>query len=169
MAKVTITPLAYKTLCMVSAWPEKLGRVAEHIEATCGLAPPARPNQFSESNGRIVACLAPGRFLLLSQDEAFSSQITGQDHSDILTIVQLDHSREIFRMEGEQASRLLMKGVAIDLDENAFPVGSLFQSSIHDIAVIALRRGPHQFDVLAYKSYAASLRHWLDDAALEFS
>jgi len=47
----------------------------------------------------------------------------------------------------------------------AFPVGKVLQSAIHEIAVVVRRTQADQFDVFVYKSFADSLLHWLHQAA----
>lgn len=169
MPDVAIEPISFPDAFVVSMWRDTLQKGSELLGHAMGFELPQEPNRFTEKGGRIAACISPGRFLVLSEGEGLEKELTELIEPEIMTLVQLGHSRESFRLSGKQSSRLLMKGVAIDLDQAAFPVGALFQSSIHDIGLTALRRGPEQFDLLVYKSFAEAFSTWLADAAMEFS
>ncbi|WP_299193621.1 sarcosine oxidase subunit gamma family protein [uncultured Erythrobacter sp.] len=169
MVEILIEPVSYRSTFAANMWRESAVEAAVQLETDLGLAVPRQPNRFTEDEGKIAACLSPGRYLVLAENSQIFLKVAQSCDAGLISLVQLDHSREAFRLSGKQAARLLMKGVAIDLDESAFPVGSLFQSSIHDIGVIALRREASSFDLLVYKSFGVSFHHWLQDAAMEFS
>lgn len=169
MGDIAIDPVSIQTAFMASMWRASTAEAVAQLEAALGFDLPKQPNQFTEDNECAAACLSPGRYLVLAESDQLYPSVAACCEAGIVSLVQLDHSREAFRVSGRHAAQLLMKGVAIDLDEKVFPVGSLFQSSIHDIGVTALRRGASSFDLLVYKSFAESFRHWLDDAAMEFS
>ncbi|ANU06432.1 sarcosine oxidase subunit gamma [Paraurantiacibacter namhicola] len=169
MADIAIEPIAFKSLFMASLWRGTAPAGAAQLESALNCALPDKPNRFTEKDGIVAACLIPGRYLLLAETGQLYPAAAGNCDPALVSLVQLDHSRKAFRVSGPQAARLLMKGVAIDLDEAAFPAGSLFQSSIHDIGVVGLRRGASSFDLLVYTSFADSFEHWLRDAAMEFS
>ena len=169
MADIAIEPATFQTAFIVSMWRDSAAEAVAQLEAALGFDLPKQPNQFTEESGCIAACLSPGRYLVLATSDQLYPSVAARCDAGSVSLVQLDHSREAFRISGRRAARLLMKGVAIDLDENAFPVGSLFQSSIHDIGVAGFRRGASSFDLLVYKSFAHSFEHWLRDAAMEFS
>ncbi len=169
MGDISISSISYDSIFLASMWRESEAEAITQLEAALGFSIPQQPNQFTEESGCVAACLSPGRYLVLAESSQIDPAVAEQGDAGLISLVQLDHSREVFRLSGRHAARLLMKGVAIDLDESALPVGSLFQSSIHDIGVIALRREPSSFDLLVYKSFGASFHHWLQDAAMEFS
>ncbi|MFN2099661.1 sarcosine oxidase subunit gamma [Altererythrobacter sp. MF3-039] len=169
MADVTIEATDFETVFMANMWRSTVADGAQQLSAALQSEIPVEPNRFIERDGRIAACLSPGRYLILADAGTLYERVREQCDPELISMVQLDHSREAFRLEGQQAAKLLMKGVAIDLDETRFPVGSLFQSSIHDIGLTALKRGSSSFDLLVYNSFADSFCHWLFDAAMEFS
>lgn len=68
----------------------------------------------------------------------------------------------LFRFSGPDAPALLQRGVAIDLHLAAFPVRSVAVSVIAHIGVILWRVDEACFDVAVFRSYADSLRHWID-------
>jgi sarcosine oxidase subunit gamma len=154
---------------MVSCWPDTQTQVVKQLQDALGCQVPAKPNLFLEANERLIACVSPGRYLIISEEEPLGSTLGDNCDADLCTTVELDNSRQLFRLTGPMTAHLLMKGVAIDLDQARFPVGSMFQSAIHEIGLTALCRGPDWFDLLVYKSYSNSFAEWLDDAAMEFS
>lgn len=169
MAEIVIEPIRFESTFMASLWRESAADAKSQLAGALGCTLSDRPNRFAEQDGRIAACLSPGRHLVLSETGQLFASVAERCDASLVSLVQLDHSREAYRVSGTHAARLLMKGVAIDLDEQAFPVGSLFQSSIHDIGVTALRRERSSFDLLVYKSFSSSFHNWLADAAMEFS
>ena len=71
----------------------------------------------------------------------------------------------IFALSGEDAARLLQKGLSIDLAEDAFGVNAVAVSVIAHIGVILHRTGPASFHIATFRSFAGSFRHWLDASA----
>jgi len=168
MADLDIQKIEFSTMMMVGAWPDSLNQTVSALEAYAKCAPPLAPSRFTANDENVVACISPGRFLLISESPGLGERAMDGFEADIATVVQLNHSRSAFRLTGAKAVQLLMKGLAIDLRADAFPIGSLFQSIVHDIGVIGLRRERDCFDLLVYQSYASSFHHWLNDAAIEF-
>lgn len=71
----------------------------------------------------------------------------------------------IFRIEGEGAQRLLQRGAAVDLDDCAFPAGSVAFTAIAYLDVIIRRlEAADSYDLAVYRSSAASFVRWLDAA-----
>ncbi len=72
------------------------------------------------------------------------------------------------RVDGPAAVDVLAKGVFIDLHDKAFPVGSAAGVSVAHIGVILWRRDAAAYEMLCFRSYAASFWHWLEESAAEF-
>ena len=77
-------------------------------------------------------------------------------------------SRRAASERGDRVRDVLRKGLPIDLHPAAFPEGSMAISAIEGIRVAVVRNGSH-YDLLCPRSFTDSLRHWLLDAALEFT
>ncbi len=81
---------------------------------------------------------------------------------------EIGHSRTVLRISGSEARTVLNRGLAIDLDDSAFPEGVFVQSVIHHIPVLAYRLpssdGP-VFEVFVSREYAVTFWQWLVEAA----
>lgn len=70
----------------------------------------------------------------------------------------------VLRFSGPGAGALLQKGVYIDLDPDAFPVGSAAVTAIAHIGVTLWKVDADRFDLALFRSYAGSFSHWIESA-----
>lgn len=71
----------------------------------------------------------------------------------------------VFRLEGRFARQLLQRGVAVDLDAVAFPVGSVAITAIAYLDVIVRRLdGADVFELAVFRSSSQAFVRWLDAA-----
>ena len=80
----------------------------------------------------------------------------------------IGHGRAILRLAGRDAADVLLKGVALDLDLTAFPVGRAAATAIHHVDVTLHRRNLQIWDLWVLRGFAQDLAEWLIDAGLEF-
>lgn len=127
--------------------------------------------------GELTARLDAGSYLLHVGPSRYWLLETGQSIVDAsviafagngLAITVLSHSHTLFKLSGNSVRDVLRKGLPIDLHPAAFPEGSMAISAIEGIRVAVVRNGSH-YDLLCPRSFTDSLRHWLLDAALEFT
>jgi sarcosine oxidase subunit gamma len=81
-------------------------------------------------------------------------------------VTDLGHSRTVIRITGTSATALLARGIAIDLDDGAFPVDRFAQTAIREVGVLLHRAAGESFDLYVPRSFAAWLWDWLTEAAL---
>lgn len=168
MANLTIASFVPAAAAMIGAWPDSLADVDAALERSLeGGEVPTIGTHASSTKGTI-ACLSPGRYLILSDEPEWVGSITASLSIDKAACVILDHSRQAYRLRGNRAADVLMKGIAVDMDEAVTSPGSVIQSSIHGVGVIALRHTSDIFDLYVYVSLADSFADWLKDAALEY-
>lgn len=165
---LTLRELSTGALLEVGAWPNHLEKVTKTLSDLAGTTLPGRPGRFTESPSALVCWIAFGRFIYLGAAAEDTARVDGALEAEDAAVVDLAGARRIVRIEGEAASEVLNKAVAIDFDLAAFPAGALAQSVIHQIPAVILRRGETVFDVLAPSSLADALIDWMSDAALEF-
>ncbi len=99
---------------------------------------------------------APGRFLIVDQDEGLAATVSGAVTSEIGTVTDLSHGRTALRISGPKAEWVLAKFFAIDFSLPAFPVGSGVATVHHDIFAHIQRTGADQFDLYVFRSFARS-------------
>jgi sarcosine oxidase subunit gamma len=84
------------------------------------------------------------------------------------SVTDQSHGRVVIGVEGALASRVLAKGVRIDLDPRAFPVGASAVTECAHLGIALLRPGAQRFEVITMRTFAAHLWHWLTEAAGEY-
>lgn len=162
--QVTLHELSTGRLAEIASWPNRLEAVATSLAENCGLALPDRPGHFSARPGMILCWLSFGRFLRIAGEDEPALSLPAED----VAVVDLDSARHGFRLEGMHAANVLNKAAAIDFAFDAFPAGSLAQTTVHHIPLLILRRSEETFDLLAPSSLAEGFVDWLKDASLEY-
>ena len=84
------------------------------------------------------------------------------------TLIDQSHGRVRIRLEGEAVTAMLSKGVAIDLHDQAFPVGRSAITLCGHVSVHLTRRASDAFELMVLRSYALSLWESLIEMGLEF-
>ena len=167
-AQVQIDLLRPNSMVLVGAWPNSLELVTTKLKSVCGIQPDSTPGCGVISKESIIACLTPGRFLLLSEASDIFEKLNDLMMPNASTVLDLSHSRIGYRISGPAVSRVLAKGLAIDTDESMFPALSVTQSTIDHVSVLIICIKPGVFDLYVPSSFAQSIAHWLTDASLEY-
>ena len=71
-------------------------------------------------------------------------------------------------LKGEAARSVLIKGIAVDLHTDAFPVQAIAHTMVEHAGVLLHRVGPEAFELYVPRSYSANMWHWLTVSAEEF-
>ena len=69
---------------------------------------------------------------------------------------------------GPAATKVLRKGLTLDLDPGTFPERAVAQTAIHHIGTLVHRREAEVFDLFVFRGFALSFWEWLTDASLEY-
>lgn len=112
--------------------------------------------------------VGPSRYWLLETGQSIVDSAVMASPGDGLAIINLTDSHTLFELSGDRVRDVLRKGLPIDLHPTVFPEGSMAISAIEGIRVALVRNGS-QYDLLCPRSFTDSMRHWLFDAALEFT
>ncbi|MEZ5773303.1 MAG: sarcosine oxidase subunit gamma family protein [Hyphomicrobiaceae bacterium] len=83
-------------------------------------------------------------------------------------VTDLSSARTRLFVEGEAAASTLAKGIPLDLDPGAFPVGTAAMTGVHHVPILLHRPGERRFDIYVMRTFALFAFEWLADAALEF-
>ncbi|MEW5422089.1 sarcosine oxidase subunit gamma [Amorphus sp. 3PC139-8] len=145
-------------------WPGKREAVAKAL-APIGITLP-EGRDLSNHFGRLCGRIAPGRYLVLTADTV--ADVAAAISADLGAVADLSHARAAVRISGPAVEDLLAKGTALAFDADAFPPGTLAQTSIHHMGCLILRRSETVFDLFVFTSFALSFSEWLTDAAREF-
>jgi sarcosine oxidase subunit gamma len=151
---------------VATAWiAARRGVDAAVIGEAIGMAMPSAGQWTSDATTVLVAT-GPGTWLGQRQDAP-----PGWAHSlerrmaGFASVSDQTGAYRLFRVEGAGAGTLLQRGVAIDLDHEAFPSGSVAATAIAHIDVVVRRLAAGTaYEVAVYRSYAESFLRWLDAA-----
>jgi methylglutamate dehydrogenase subunit D len=113
----------------------------------------------------------PGQWLAVS--ESLGSEALARDLAQRLkslaSISDQSGGRTVIRISGPRARDVLAKGLPIDLDPRAFPLGSAATSTISLMGVQLWQTGDTQsYDIALFRSVSQSFWRWLTASAAEF-
>jgi len=100
--------------------------------------------------------IAPGRFLVIDQNEGLGIMLKAAVLAATGTITDLSHGRTAIRIAGPKAEWVLAKFFAIDFALPAFPVGAGRSTTHHDVFAQIQRTRADQFDIYVFRSFARS-------------
>jgi sarcosine oxidase subunit gamma len=113
----------------------------------------------------------PGQWLAIS--EALANEALARDLAERLkglaSISDQSSGRTVIRISGPRAREVLAKGLPIDLDPRAFPLGSAATSTISLMGVQLWQADDtRSYDIAVFRSLSESFWRWLTAAAAEF-
>jgi heterotetrameric sarcosine oxidase gamma subunit len=127
------------------------------IAETTGMSLPDGAGAGVVSNGRVVFGFAPGRFLLVDEEQGgLAARLRPKVPATVGTVTDLSHGRTALRVSGPKAEWVLAKFFAIDFALPAFPEGAGRSTVHHDIFAQIQRTGPDRFDLYIFRSFARS-------------
>jgi sarcosine oxidase, subunit gamma len=175
-AALSVTSSGLRIVEDAERWPFvlRLGRNGEHAMATFaaafGAPLPLTPNTTSGSTLRLY-WLAPNEWAVVVPSESVAGALPGEvakASADVLHNLS-EQAWSAFAIEGANARKLLAKGCSLDLHPRAFALGACAQTLLAHAPVLIERTGSDGFCVYIDRSFAAYLRLWIEDAALEFT
>jgi len=126
------------------------------IRELTGLALPDGAGGGIVVEGKSAFGIAPGRFLVVDQQEGAAATIKAAVPDSVGTVTDLSHGRTAIRISGPKSEWVLAKFFAIDFSLPAFPEGAGRATAHHDIFAQLQRTGPEQFDLYVFRSFARS-------------
>ncbi|HSH63047.1 sarcosine oxidase subunit gamma [Methyloceanibacter sp.] len=113
----------------------------------------------------------PGQWLAVS--ETLASEALARDLAERLkglaSISDQSSGRTVIRVSGTRARDVLAKGLPIDLDPRAFPLGSAATSTISLMGVQLWQADDtRSYDIAVFRSLSESFWRWLAASAAEF-
>ncbi len=121
---------------------------------------------WSGGEGVTAIGTGPGSWLILRDNAAgdWVDQVA-EALDGVASVFDQSSGYALLRLSGSAAAAVLQKGVAIDFDRSAFPVGGAAVTVVSHVGVIVWRIEELCFDVAVFRSLAGSFWHWLTSAA----
>ncbi|MEO0544101.1 MAG: sarcosine oxidase subunit gamma family protein [Pseudomonadota bacterium] len=144
---VKLSELAGQTICEVAAWPDG-------VEAVRALLP---------SEGTVFE-FAPARWVIVCADVKPTKKLAlgVGDHG---SFVDLSHGRCVLRVKGKKSAWVLSKLFAIDFA--AMDIKTGVATTHHGITAQIWRDDSSTFDLVIFRSFAASFWHTLTKACAD--
>lgn len=155
------------SIVQVAAWPDSEQALIEAVGKVMGLELNGKPGSGALSKTGFAFGIAPGKFLVISDDENLEPKLLKAIPSEMGTVTDLSHGRTAIRITGPKAEWVLSKLFAVDFALKAFPFASGVSTKHHEIFAQIQRTGPEQFDLYVFRSFARSFWHTLTRAAEE--
>jgi heterotetrameric sarcosine oxidase gamma subunit len=153
---VVLTETQPGSIVQVAAWQGQEKKLIAAIKSVAGLVLPDGAGGGAVNDTKAAFGFAPGRFLVVDQNEGLAAIFSSTITSEAGTVTDLSHGRTALRISGPKAEWILAKFFAVDFSATAFPVGSGISSTHHDIFTQIQRTGAEQFDLYVFRSFARS-------------
>jgi methylglutamate dehydrogenase subunit D len=144
------------SIVQAAAFPGEERTLIAVIRDVTGLSLPDGAGGGVATEGKSAFGIAPGRFLVIDQNEGLGIMLKAAVLAATGTITDLSHGRTAIRISGPKAEWVLGKFFAIDFALPAFPEGAGRSTAHHDIFTQIQRTGPEQFDLYVFRSFARS-------------
>ncbi len=131
------------------------------------------PDSSRVAHGSSVSFIGYGPDQWLAVSETLGNEALARDLAQRLkglaSISDQSGGRTVLRLGGSRARDVLAKGLPIDLDPRAFPLGSAATSTISLMGVQLWQTGdPQSYDIVVFRSVSQSFWRWLTASAAEF-
>lgn len=128
-------------------------------------------SRFAQGGSVNFVGYGPGQWLAVSEklaNEALARDLA-QQLKGLASISDQSGGRTVIRVSGPRARDVLAKGLPIDLDPRAFPLGSAATSTISLMGVQLWQTDDtRSYDMAIFRSVSASFWRWLTASAAEF-
>lgn len=164
---VVLEELQPGSIVQVAAWRGEERNVIEAIADIAGLGLPDGARGGIVTNGKAAFGFAPGKFLIVDEEEGLAARLTTAIPAEIGTVTDLSHGRTAIRISGPKAEWVLAKFFALDFSLTAFPQGAGRSTNHHDFFAQIQRTGESQVDLYVFRSFARAFWTALGHAAEE--
>ncbi|MCL4181995.1 MAG: hypothetical protein KJ011_00915 [Burkholderiaceae bacterium] len=168
-AVVAISERRGRALVQLSGWPGSFESVCDRLERRLDMPVPRDCRGATECADLSIFRVGPERLWLAAR--AHDARLQGIDAASFgedAVVTELGHSRTVLRITGSSARALLNRGLPVDLDDAAFPVGAFVQSAIHHVPVLVYRNGAAgdcALDAYVPREYSVTFWEWLTEHA----
>lgn len=154
---VTLAEVETGPVASVAPFAGNADEVGKVLESAFGFGFPS-PGRADNGNGGRILWAGRGRALLIGAavPEGVAALAAVTDQSDSACIVSVT---------GPAAEAVLARLVPLDLRAAAFPQGATARSFVNHMTAQITRIGPDAFEIMGFRSMAATLVHELAEAA----
>jgi len=142
------------------------------IAAALGMMVAATPNHAAQKDGVTILGVGPDRWLVVEPERPgreLDTRLNEALTDTPASLVDLSHSRTVFRIAGRSSRDLLAKGCGIDFHPRAFPAGSCVQCLLgHVGALLHAVDAVPSFDLYVARGFALTVWEWLIESATEY-
>lgn len=168
---VVLSEVQPGSIVQAAAWPGREKAILAAIQTFSGLAVPDGAGGGVVLDGKSAYGFAPGKFLIVSDEEGLADKLIQAIAVDDGTAIDLTHGRTLIRISGPKAEWVLAKFFAIDFSLPVIPVGCGISTNHHDIFAQIQRTDADQFDLTVFRSFArafwTSLCHASEEVGYE--
>ena len=125
-----------------------------------------------ERNGVLVVGMRPGEWLLLGDADTVEGVASGLDSTGFVTVIDITHSRAMFRLTGIAAPAALEKVCSIDFGDHMTPDGAAVGACVAKVACDLVRHDrtdDPSYLIMCDRSFGQYLWDALRDACEEFA
>jgi sarcosine oxidase subunit gamma len=167
---LVITELTGLGLATVACRKGQAAALSAAVRKAYGLDLPASSRVAQGAAVRFIG-YGPGQWLAVSEalaNEALASELAAKLQG-LASVSDQSGGRTVLRVSGNRARDVLAKGLPLDLDPRAFPLGSAATSAISHIGVQLWQADDmRSYDLAVFRSLSESFWRWLTASAAEF-
>jgi methylglutamate dehydrogenase subunit D len=167
---LVITELTGLGLATVACRKGQAAALSAAVRKAYGLDLPASSRVAEGAAVRFIG-YGPGQWLAVSEalaNEALPSELAAQLQG-LASVSDQSGGRTVLRVSGNRARDVLAKGLPLDLDPRAFPLGSAATSAISHIGLQLWQADDtRSYDIAIFRSLSESFWRWLTASAAEF-
>jgi methylglutamate dehydrogenase subunit D len=167
---VVITELAGLGLATVACRKGQAAALSAAVGKAYSVDLPASSRVAQGAAVRFIG-YGPGQWLAVSEalaNEALASELAAKLQG-LASVSDQSGGRTVLRVSGNRARDVLAKGLPLDLDPRAFPLGSAATSAISHIGLQLWQADDtRSYDIAIFRSLSESFWRWLTASAAEF-
>ena len=168
--RLSIRELVGWDLVQVAAWRGRFEALGERVGRALGVSPPEAPGRCAAADGIELLSVAPLRWWCIAPiGDPRLAALAEAVEADTGCVTQLGHSHVRARIQGPATRRLLAQEVAIDLDPERFPAGTIARTAFHHVPAmiqcIDADADNPTFDLYLTRTFAESTWEYLLDLA----
>ena len=167
---VVITELTGLGLATVACRKGQASALSAAVRKAYGVDLPASSRVAQGATISFIG-YGPGQWLAVSEalaNEALASELAAKLQG-LASVSDQSGGRTVLRVSGNRARDVLAKGLPLDLDPRAFPLGSAATSAISHIGVQLWQADDmRSYDLAVFRSLSESFWRWLTASAAEF-
>jgi methylglutamate dehydrogenase subunit D len=158
-------------MATVLAYKGRRAELSAKLMEKYGLPLPDGPRRAGSGTAALMG-LGPRTFLFQREAGAPLEPELAQALGDTAAVTDQSDGYAVLRLSGPRVRDVLEKCVSIDLHDKVFAVGNVASTSCAHLGVILWRladdAGLAVYEIAAFRSFARSLWHFLEESAAEF-